>query len=116
MKITPAVLARELGLSILSGKESLEREVTRAYCCDLLSFVMGRAPADCAWVTVMGNVNAVAVAVLADCACIILAEGSALDAAAREKALAQDVAVLASEKPVFETALSVHELLCARAE
>ena len=75
MKITPAILARELGLSVLTGADSLEREVELAYCCDLLSFVMGRAPADCAWVTVMGNVNAVAVAVLADCACIILAEG-----------------------------------------
>lgn len=111
MKITPAILSRELGLSVLTGADSLEREVELAYCCDLLSFVMGRAPADCAWVTVMGNVNAVAVAVLADCACIILAEGAALDPAAREKAQAQDVAILSGEKPVFETALAVHELL-----
>ncbi|MDD2955731.1 MAG: DRTGG domain-containing protein [Oscillospiraceae bacterium] len=114
MKITPAVLARELGFSVLAGGQSLERAVDCAYSCDLLSFVMGRAPAGCAWVTVMGNVNAVAVAVLADCACVILADGVALDPAAKEKAEAQDVAVLSSGEPVFETALAVHELLSAR--
>ena len=31
---------------------------------DLLSLAMARAPADCAWVTVMGNMNTVAVATL----------------------------------------------------
>ena len=111
MKITPAVLARELGLSILSGKESLEREVTRAYCCDLLSFVMGRAPADCAWITVMGNVNAIAVAVLADTACIVLAENAALDGEACTRADGQDVPVLRSPYPLFDTGLLIQRLL-----
>ena len=37
------------------------RQVTGVYCCDMLSHVMGRAPADSAWVTVMGGVNAIAV-------------------------------------------------------
>ena len=56
-----------------------EREVTRVFCCDLLSIAMGRAPADCAWVTVMGNMNTLAVASLADVSCVVLAEGTALD-------------------------------------
>lgn len=43
----------------------------------------GRAPQNSAWVTVMGNVNAVAVAVLADTACIVLAENAPLDGEAR---------------------------------
>ena len=60
------------------------------FCCDLLSFVMGRAPADCAWITVMGNVNAIAVAVLADTACIVLAENAALDGEACTRADGQD--------------------------
>ena len=40
--------------------ENEQREIKSVYCCDLLSIVMGKAPADCAWVTVMGNINAVA--------------------------------------------------------
>ena len=37
---------------------------------------MGRAQEGDAWFTVMGNVNAVAVAVLADTACLVLTEDS----------------------------------------
>ena len=51
-----------------------EREITGVYIGDLLSWVMGRAKADCAWITIMSNINIVAVASLADTACIILAE------------------------------------------
>ena len=49
----------------------LDREINCVYTCDLLSFAMGRAPADSAWVTIIGNVNAIAVASLADVACIV---------------------------------------------
>ena len=41
-----------------------EKEITGCYCGDLLSWVMSRAKEGDAWLTVMGNVNAVAVAVL----------------------------------------------------
>lgn len=103
--------AERLGFAPLTGGEALERRIESVYCCDLLSFVMGRAPADCAWVTVMGNVNAVAVALLADTACIVLAEGAALDDPARCKAEENGIAVLCAQSPVFETALSLHKLL-----
>ena len=50
-----------------------EREIKGVYIGDLLSWVMGRAKADDAWITIMSNINIVAVASLADVACIILA-------------------------------------------
>ena len=56
-----------------------DRSISTGYCGDLLSWVMGRAPADSVWFTVMGNVNAVAVCVLADVACMVLCENSPLD-------------------------------------
>ena len=84
-----------------------DREITVPYCCDLLSIAMGRAPEGCAWVTVMGNINTLAVAALADTACIILAEGAALDEAAFRKAGEQEITVLRTERPVFEAALAV---------
>ena len=52
-----------------------ERPVEGGYCGDLLSWVMGRAPAGGAWLTIMSNVNVAAVAALADTACVVLAEG-----------------------------------------
>jgi ABC-type antimicrobial peptide transport system permease subunit len=62
--------------------DDTDRSITKPFCCDLLSIAMGRAPAGCAWVTVMGNLNTLAVAALADAACVILAEGAMLDEAA----------------------------------
>ena len=56
-----------------------EREITTIFCCDLLSIAMSKAPAGSVWVTVMGNRNTLAVASLAEVACIVLAEGVSLD-------------------------------------
>ena len=79
---------------VVNAGEGLEREITKPFCCDLLSIAMGRAPEGCAWVTVMGNMNTLAVASLADAACVIMAEGAALDEAARKKAADQEITVL----------------------
>ena len=86
------------------NEENTDREIKSVYCCDLLSIVMGRAPADCAWVTVMGNINAVAVAVLADISVIVLAENMQMDEVALNKAKAQGVNVITTELPVFDAA------------
>lgn len=108
--MTPLQLARELGLTVLASGDGDTRTIRGIYCCDLLSIVMGRAKSDDAWITVMGNINSIAVAVLADTACILLAEGIALDAEATAKAQAQNVCVLASPRPVFELAQDVARL------
>lgn len=89
-----------------------ETEITKPFACDLLSFAMSKASSGCAWFTVMGNVNTIAVAVLADCACIVLCEGATLDAAAAAKAEQQNVTVFsANDAPVFEAALKLYEAL-----
>ena len=86
-----------------------DREVTKIFCCDLLSIAMSKAPAGCVWVTVMGNRNTLAVASLADAACIVLAEGVSLDEGTLAKAGEEGIAVLATELPVFDIALEIHE-------
>ncbi len=96
---------------VINAGEETEREITGVFCCDLLSIAMGKAPADSAWVTVMGNVNTIAVATLADVACVIIAEGAALDEVARARAKEQGVTVLTTDRPIFESALSVYREL-----
>lgn len=93
--------------------ENPEREITVPFCCDLLSIAMGRAPVGCAWVTVMGNMNTLAVASLADAACIIMAEGAVLDEMAMKKAKEQEITVLDTELPIFDAALKVYQMLNA---
>lgn len=90
-------------------KGNPEREISKVFCCDLLSIAMGKAPEDCIWVTVMGNKNTLAVAALADAACIILAEGVTLDEGTLIQAEKEGIAILATELPVFDMALKVYE-------
>ena len=93
--MTVIELANKIGCEFVVGDQN--RKVTSGYSGDLLSRVMGNAPANCAWVTVMGNINAIAIAVLDDISCIILAEGAQIDQDAQEKAKEQNVAILKSE-------------------
>lgn len=86
-------------------------EVTKTYCCDLLSVAMSRVPEGAAWVTVMSNLNTLAVASLTEAACVIIAEGAAIDEPVKEKAKQQDITLLSTELPVFDAALKIyHEL------
>lgn len=88
-----------------------EREITGGYCGDLLSWVMGRADADQAWITIMSNVNIIAVSTLIDPACIILAEGVSPDEGVLEKAQECGINILASELPAFEVAGKLYSMI-----
>ena len=88
-----------------------EREISGVYIGDLLSWVMGRAKADDAWITIMSNINIVAVASLADVACIILAEGVQLDVAVTETARSKGVNILSCPMPAYEAAKMFFEKL-----
>ena len=88
-----------------------DREITGVYIGDLLSWVMGRAKEGSVWLTVMGNINAVAVATLADCACIVLTENAPLDEDARQRAEMQNVPIYSTDLNAFEMSVKVAELL-----
>jgi hypothetical protein len=106
-------LIQDGNFKVSNEGNNMEREIRAPYCCDLLSVAMGRMPADSAWVTVMGNINTLAVATLADAACIILAEGSHLDEPALNKAKQQEITVFETELPIFEAAYIVYRKLHA---
>lgn len=103
-------ICEKLNLKILVEGD-LSREIKGGYCGDLLSWVMGRAQSDDCWFTVMGNINAVAVSVLVDCACIVLCENSALDDDAKKRAEIQEVTILSSEENAYTLANKLGELL-----
>ena len=87
-----------------------EREVIGAYIGDLLSWVMGRASSDNAWITIMSNVNVIAVATLSDVSCVILAEGVTPDDELVRTASAKGVNLLVSSMPTYETAKAIAAL------
>lgn len=81
-----------------------DRDVTGGYCGDLLSWVMGRAQADHAWLTIMSNVNVAAVAALSDVACVILTEGVSPDTDLLARAKNQDINLLGTDMGTFAAA------------
>ena len=87
------------------------REIEGCYIGDLLSWVMGRAKEGDAWLTIMSNINIVAVASLADTAAVILTEGVTVDEKITETAAAKGVNVFTSNKPSYETAVEISELI-----
>ena len=84
-----------------------ERTADCGYAGDLLSWVMGHAPAGCAWFTVMTNVNVIAVAHLADAACVIVTEGAAPDAEMLRQASEQGINVYGTVLNTFEAVAAV---------
>lgn len=102
---------KKSNLEIVNKGSNLSVPILEPFCCDLLSICMSKLPSGAAWVTVMGNINTLAVASLTDTACIILAEGVTLDDAAKAKAASEKITVLKTDLPIFETALMVHNLL-----
>ena len=108
--MTVKTLCDELGWTILTAGD-LSREITGCYCGDLLSWVMSKAQDGDCWLTVMGNINAVAVAVLTDCACIVLTENAALDDEAKARAEQQGVTILTTDLNACQAAVALSERL-----
>ncbi len=70
--MTVKELAEKTGWKVLSGGDGAE--VTSAYVCDLLSWVMAHAREGAAWITVQSHLNVVAIASLLNLACVIVPE------------------------------------------
>ena len=87
------------------------REIMVAYIGDLLSWVMGKAESGNVWITIMSNINTVAVATLADVGCILLAEDVMPDDNALQAAMDKGVNILSVSMSAYETALKTSELL-----
>ena len=79
-----------------------DREIDGVYACDLLSWVMGKANEGDAWITIMSNINTIAVAALKDTACIILAEDVVLEPEILKTAQEKCINVLLSSLSAYE--------------
>ena len=110
MYMTVRQLKEQLELTVLV-EQNIDKEITGCYIGDLLSWVMSRVQTGNVWLTVMGNVNAIAVAALSDAACIILTDSAVLDQDAKEKAHHQGVTVFSSNANSYQVAVQLSRLL-----
>ena len=88
-----------------------EREIKNVYIGDLLSWVMGKAQEDDAWITIMNNVNVIAVASLSDTACVILSEGVDLAEDIKNTAEIKGINVLSTKKSSYRAAVILSGLI-----
>ncbi len=107
--MTVLELSRTLPLRAVTLPDG-ERAIEGVYIGDLLSWVMGRAESGQVWITIMSNLNILAVATLSDVAAILVCEGVELDAAVIETATAKGINLLASPLPAYELAKKLAEI------
>lgn len=107
--VTVKQLQEKFELQILCMPDP-DKEVLGGYTGDLLSYVMNSAQSNDAWITIMNNLNVVAVASLTDVACVILAQGVIAGEDVIKRAEDRQVNLLASHYSAYElcAALSEH--------
>ena len=103
-------LVEKIGAQALSGEENLDSEITCGYSCDLLSWVISHAKEGDLWVTVMNNINILAVASLVDVACIVIPEDIEIPDSLTEKAREREVTLLSTPLQAAELIIKAYEL------
>lgn len=96
-------VGEKMGLKLLAGGAGADKELTGAYICDLLSWVMSHGKKGDAWITVQTHSNIIAVAVLLELGCIIVPEGIEVEEDTLRKADDEGV-------PVFQASQSAYGL------
>ena len=104
-------LIKKLNLDLLTDSGFEDREVSGCYIGDLLSHVMGKASEGDAWITIMSNVNILAVASLADTAWIVLAEGVTVDDEVKKTALDKEINILTTDMDIYNTAVYLNGII-----
>lgn len=108
--MTVKALADALSLTVFH-LETPDRPVAGGYAGDLLSWVLGRAERDCAWLTIMSNQNVAAVALMAEVACVVLTEGVAPDGDLLRRAAEKGVNLLGTAEDTFTAAARLAKAL-----
>lgn len=98
-------VCESLGLNVYNLADG-EREIDGVYAGDLLSWVMGHAECSNALITIMSNINVLAVASLLDLSCVILSEAVTPDEEFIQTAKQKGINVFSSPLTTYE--------LCAR--
>jgi len=86
-----------------------EIDISGCYIGDLLSNVMGNAKAGQLWLTVMTNINVIAVAHLLELSGIVLVENNRVEDDVLIRAVAEKIPVFVTKDPAYQAAIRLHE-------
>ncbi len=97
-------LIEKTGWKLATTQLDTSIEVSGAYCGDLLSWVMGNGEPGQAWITVQVHPNVIAVALLREFSCVIVADGANVTDEMVQKSTDEQLVMLESGIPAYETA------------
>jgi len=100
----------KLSLEIVAEGD-LNKEIAGCYCSDLLSHCMSNIESGNVWITVQTNINIVAIAVLTELSCIVVAQEMPVDDAVVNKAVAEGITILRSPEAAYELCVKTGEVI-----
>ena len=103
-------LIKELNLKVVTEQQNADVELNSVYGCDLLSRVMSKGQKNGMWITVLAHLNIVAVAQLAELACVVIPEDIDSPTETVAKADEEGIAILSTSMTGHELSWKVHEL------
>lgn len=103
-------LIEKTGWKLSTPQLDTSLQIDGAYCGDLLSWVMGNGEPGQAWITVQVHANVIAVALLREFSCVIIADGANASEDFLQKAAAEELVIIESGLPVYESARKLVEL------
>ena len=104
-------IADGVRFSVINEGDSYNEEITGCYIGDLLSWVMANAEEKNIWITIMSNINVVAVAKLTDVACVLMCEGVKPDEDCLVRAKEQGVTILTTKMSAYKAAVEINKVL-----
>ncbi|KAF0200193.1 MAG: thiamine biosynthesis protein [Bacteroidetes bacterium] len=104
-------VAEKLGLTVISGANGLENEISMGYSSDLLSDVMGSAQSGDIWITLQTHKNVMAIASLKDLSAVILVKGFTPDPDMEEQSNEENIPVLGTTEDTFTINGKLYNLL-----
>ena len=108
MKVSDIITKCSFTLLIVADTD---RDITGVYAGDLLSWVMGHGEEGQCLVTIMSNVNVLAVASLLDFSCVILAENVKPDEEFLALAKEKEINILSSKESAYTICTLLYEAL-----
>lgn len=103
-------LVEKLGLTVFSGHQGLDCEITGGYVSDLLSDVMGNAREGQIWITLQVHQNVMAIALLKDLSAIILVNDLEPEENTEVASDKEGIPVLGTPLSTFEIAGKIYQL------
>lgn len=108
MKISEII--KELNLTVLSGRDFLDREITGGYVSDMLSDVLANSKKKNIWITLQTHLNVISVASIKELSGIIIASGRKPDEDSLKKADEEKIIVLSTDERAFQIVGKLYEL------